>query len=239
VYTKADEVLLLVYSSGMRILVVEDQEKLAQSLVSGFRQEGYGADFLLDGNVATHRIAINHLDYDMVVLDIELPGMSGIEVLRQMRVKGITLPVILLTARDTTNDTVLGLDAGADDYVVKPFSFEELLSRIRAVTRRPKLTRTPNLHAGSIEVHTSAREVYAEGKKIELTLKEYRLLEYFLERPNQVLSRQHLADHVWDSDLDPFSRTMDVHINNLRNKLLPSYGVTIETIRGIGYCLRV
>ncbi len=219
----------------MRILVIEDQIKLAQSIVRGLKQEGYGAEYETDGTEALEQLKLRHQDFDLVVLDIQLPGTDGYQILSEMRERHIMIPVIMLTAKDTVQDRVRGLDSGADDYIVKPFAFAELLSRIRALARRPALVYGAQIEVGTLTLHPASHEVYTGQTRIDVTLKEYRMLEYLMTRAGQAVSRQELADHVWDSDLDPLSRVMDVHINNLRNKLSAYEGTTIETVRGIGY----
>ena len=222
----------------MRILIIEDNQKLADSLARGLRQEGYAVDYLLDGEQGERRMLVSHHDYDLVVLDINLPKKNGIEVCASLRKAGVMTPVIMLTARDTLEDKVAGLDTGADDYLVKPFAFEELLSRVRALSRRPRVALPPDLILGDLVLRPSTQEVLRGGKKIECTLKEFRLLEFFMTKPNQVLTRQQIIDHVWDFEFNPLSRVMDVHINNLRNKLKNNHGIALETVRGIGYRLR-
>ncbi len=222
----------------MRILVIEDNQKLADSLTRGLTQEGYAADYLMNGEDGEKRMIIDHRDYDIVVLDINLPRKNGIEVCRSLRERGIMTPIIMLTARDTTQDKILGLDSGADDYLVKPFAFEELLSRVRALSRRPRTTLPPDLKVGNLVLKPSTQEVFQNNKKINLTLKEFRILELFMTRPNAVINRQQIIDHLWDFDFNSLSRVMDVHINNIRNKLKSKHGTILETIRGIGYRLR-
>ncbi len=221
----------------MRILIVEDNQKLANSLSRGFSQEGYAVDILSNGEDAEKRISVSPDDYEMIVLDISVPGKDGIEICSSLRSKGIMTPIIMLTARDTIKDKILGLDSGADDYLIKPFSFEELLSRIRALSRRPRTSLPPQLEVGDLILKPSSQEVFKNGKKIILTLKEFRVLEFFMIRPGEVVTRQYIVDHLWDFEFNPLSRTMDVHINNLRNKLHSKHGTTLETIRGVGYRL--
>ncbi|MDE1924905.1 MAG: response regulator transcription factor [Patescibacteria group bacterium] len=221
----------------MRILVIEDNQKLADSLSRGLRQEGYAADYLTNGEDGERRMLMSHDDYDILVLDINLPGKNGLEVCQSLREKHIMTPVIMLTSRDTTKDKIIGLDSGADDYLVKPFSFEELLSRVRALSRRPRTTLPPDLEVGDLVLRPAAQEVLKNGKKLDLTLKEFRLLEFFMSKPDEVINRQQIIDHLWDFQFNPLSRVMDVHINNLRNKLKHN-GTTLETVRGIGYRLR-
>jgi DNA-binding response OmpR family regulator len=222
----------------MRILVVEDNKKLAASLKRGLEGEGYAVDALHDGKEAENRLLMSHADYDLVILDLSLPSMDGIALCAELRTRAITLPILMLTARDAIDDKIVGLDSGADDYLVKPFAFEELLSRIRALSRRPRTAHMPELTVGSLVLHPATQEIYAGEQKIELTLKEFRILEYFMQHPNEVLNRQRIIDHLWDFSFNPLSRVMDVHINNLRNKLeKQGYGTSIETIRGVGYRL--
>ena len=223
----------------MRILIIEDNLKMAASLKRGLEQEGYAADSIQDGVEGERRLIVNRKDYDVLVLDISLPNKNGIEICRSLREKKIMIPVLMLTARDTVKDRVLGLDSGADDYLIKPFAFEELLSRIRALTRRPQSALSPELPVGDIKLNPATRDVSRAGEKIDLTLTEFHLLEYFMRHPNEVLNRQTIIDHVWDFDFNSLSRVMDVHINNLRNKLnAKKHGSKIETVRGIGYRLR-
>ena len=222
----------------MRVLVIEDNQKLADSITRGLRQEGYAADYLVNGLEGEKRILMNQSDYDIIILDISLPGKNGIDICVSLREKEIMTPIIMLTARDTVQDKVLGLDSGADDYLVKPFSFEELLSRVRALFRRQRTMLLPELRVGELTLKPSAQEVYLGERKMDLTLKEFRIMEFFMSNPNQVLSRQKIIDHLWDFHFNPLSRVMDVHINNLRNKLDTKHGTTLETIRGVGYRLR-
>jgi DNA-binding response OmpR family regulator len=223
----------------MRILIIEDNQKLADSLSRGLRQEGYAADYLVNGLDGEKRMLVQHADYDLLILDLMLPDKSGIDICLSLRKEKIMTPIIMLTAKDTVGDKILGLDSGADDYLIKPFSFEELLSRVRALARRPRNTLLPNLQVGEMILNLSTQEVYIGDKKMDLTLKEFRLLEFFMTYPNQVLNRQKIIDHLWDFHFNQFSRVMDVHISNLRSKLQKyKHGPTLETIRGIGYCLK-
>jgi two-component system OmpR family response regulator len=223
----------------MRILAIEDNHKLADSIARGLRQEGYAVDYLTNGLEGEKRIFMNQSDYDLVILDIGLPDKNGLEICRSMREKGIMTPIIMLTAKDTVEDKVAGLDSGADDYLVKPFSFDELLSRVRALSRRQRSSLPPELQVGTMVLTPATQEVRIGTKTVELTLKEFRLLEFFMMSPGQVLSRQKIIDHLWDFHFNPLSRVMDVHINNLRNKINKhTYGPTLETIRGVGYRLQ-
>jgi two-component system OmpR family response regulator len=222
----------------MRILVIEDNQKLADSITRGLRQEGYAADYLMNGLEGEKRMIMSHGDYDVLILDRTLPGKDGMDICASLREQKIMTPIIMLTARDTVQDKIAGLDNGADDYLVKPFSFEELLSRVRALSRRPHTTLTPDIEVGDLVLKTSTQEAFQNGKKLDLTLKEFRMLEFFMSKPDEVINRQQLVDHLWDFHFNPLSRVMDVHINNLRNKLKSKHGTTLETIRGIGYRLR-
>lgn len=224
----------------MRILVVEDQEKLAKSLKKGLEQEGYAADYVLDGEAAERRIEVGRKEYDLVVLDLMLPKKDGYEVCRNMRARGIKTPVIVLTARGATEDKISALNIGADDYLVKPFLFRELLARINALLRRPENFVPTELQAGDLSLNTATRETVRSGKNIQLTLKEFGLLEYLLKNKGRVVTREELVDHVWDLNYDGFSNVVDVHIKNLRNKI-DSDGdeKLLETIRGVGYRVKV
>jgi two-component system OmpR family response regulator len=222
----------------MRLLVIEDNQKLADSITRGLRQEGYAADYLINGLEGEKRMLASHNDYDILILDLTLPGKNGMDICLSLRERGIMTPIIMLTARDTVQDKIAGLDNGADDYLVKPFSFEELLSRVRALSRRPHTTLSPDLQAGNLVLKPSTQEAFQGNKKLDLTLKEFRILEFFMSKPDEVINRQQLVDHLWDFQFNPLSRVMDVHINNLRNKLKSTHGTTLETIRGIGYRLR-
>jgi DNA-binding response OmpR family regulator len=223
----------------MRILVIEDNQKLADSLSRGLRQEGYAADYLTNGIDGEKRMLVNHGDYDLLILDLMLPGKGGMDICRSLREKEIMTPIIMLTAKDTVADKIAGLDTGADDYLVKPFSFEELLSRIRALSRRERSALPPNLKVGELVLNPSMQEARIGSRKLNLTLKEFRILEFFMAHPDKVLTRQKIIDHLWDFDFNQLSRVMDVHINNLRNKLQTyDHGPILETIRGVGYRLR-
>jgi DNA-binding response OmpR family regulator len=223
----------------MRILVIEDQEKLALSLKRGFEQNGYAVDAIFDGEKALKRIELNHADYDVIVLDIMLPGVDGITICKKMRDENIITPVLMLTAKDTVEDRILGLDAGADDYLVKPFSFNELLARVRSLLRRPREILPVELKVGNLTLNTTTRKVIQGKKEIEFTLKEFAILEYFMRHPNQVLNREQILTNVWDFAFDSFSNVVDVHLKNLRKKLETKNNDTIiETIHGVGYKLK-
>lgn len=221
----------------MRILIVEDQEKLARSIKKGLEQKGYAVDMLHDGEAGLRRLEFNHQDYDLVVLDVMLPGISGIDVCTSARKMGITLPIIMLTAKDTLENKLEGLDAGADDYLVKPFMFEELVARVRALLRRPTEVFDPVLVVGPITMDTNKRVVTKNGKEVLLSAKEFAILEQFMRHPNEVLSREKIISHVWDFASDSFSNIVDAQIKNLRRKLQGKNEKLFETIHGMGYRL--
>ena len=225
-------------SNGMKILLVEDEEKLAQAIAKGLQLEGYTVDSIGDGKKALTRISLHRSDYDLIILDLMLPGMDGYEICKQVREWNITVPILVLTARAETDSKVELLQSGADDYLVKPFSFAELVARIRALLRRPTESLPETLLFADIELEPSQRRVRRSGQEIELTLKEFGLLEYFMSHPNQVVNREDLLNHLWDFNYVGFSNVVDVHVKNLRRKLDGAGGVGIlETVRGIGYRL--
>jgi two-component system OmpR family response regulator len=220
----------------MRILVVEDEPKMARVLKRGLEDEGYSIDTAPDGIDGLHLASEN--DYDTVVLDVMLPGHDGFEVCRRMREKGRWAPVLMLTARDAVADRVQGLDAGADDYLVKPFSFDELLARVRALVRRGAVERPPVLLVGTLSLDPATRRVERSGGAISLTPKEYALLEFFMRNPNVVLSRTRILEHVWDYNYDGVSNIVDVYVKYLRKKIGGSGGgPSLKTVRGAGYML--
>ena len=218
----------------MKILVVEDNRKLAENLKQGLMQEGYAVDVLEDGLLAERRILINRDEYDLVVLDRMLPGKDGVLVCDSWRENEVTTPVLMLTALNTTDDKVVGLDAGADDYLAKPFAFKELLARIHALLRRPKQAFPDILTLGEIRLDTAKRMVAFKNKTISLTLKEFMVLEYLMRNLGKVVTRDELYAHAWDFADSSFSNTVDVHIKNLRKKIKDN-GKIIQTIRGVGY----
>ncbi|OGG52929.1 DNA-binding response regulator [Candidatus Kaiserbacteria bacterium RIFCSPHIGHO2_01_FULL_53_29] len=222
----------------MKILLVEDEQKLAEALKKGLEHEGYTADIINDGKKAFTRISLHRSDYDLVILDLMLPSMDGLEICKQVREMNITLPILILTARAETDTKVQLLLAGADDYLVKPFSFAELNARIQALLRRPSETLPETLTVGDIELNPAQRKVAREGKEVPLTLKEFGLLEYFMRHPNQVVNREDLLNHLWDFNYAGFSNVVDVHVKNLRRKIGDGEnGSVLETVRGIGYRL--
>lgn len=231
----------------MRILIIEDEEQLARALKKGLEKSGYAADYVLDGETGQRRIEMYSKEYDLVILDLLLPQKSGFEVCEAVRARGITLPILILTARDMTEDKITALDKGADDYLQKPFSFEELLARVRALLRRPKQALPTRLSVGDLELDEATRKVRRGGREVNLTVKEFMLLEYLMRHPNQVLNRGQIADHLYGFDFDSFSNVVDVHLKNLRKKIYAGHPSqndanqnrgTLETVRGVGYRLK-
>jgi two-component system, OmpR family, response regulator len=221
----------------MRILVVEDEPKLAGLLERGLVEEGHAADLARTGEDALWMA--RSVEYDAIVLDLMLPGMNGIEVCRSLRESSVWSPVLMLTARDAVADRVAGLDAGADDYLPKPFSFAELLARLRSLARRGKPERPAVLEAGGLRLDPSTRQVWRGETEIELSAKEFALLETFMRRPDQVLSRYQLLEHAWDIAYENKSNVVDVYVRYLREKVDRPFGVeSLETVRGAGYRLR-
>lgn len=220
----------------MRILIIEDQENLAKLLKKGFEKEGYAADYVLDGESGQKRIEIHNKDYDVIVLDLMLPKRSGLEVCKNVRAFGVTTPVIVLTAKDSEEDKVSLLDAGADDYIVKPFSFRELLARVRALTRRPETSLPTELRVGELVLRPAVKTVFLRDKELKLTLTEFRLLEYLMRNPDRVLEREAITTNIWDFDFDSFSNIVDVYINRLRKKIdVGRKNGMLKTVRGVGY----
>ncbi len=223
---------------GMKILLVEDEEKLADVLRRGLTLEGHTVDTISDGQKALTRMSLHRDDYDAVILDLMLPSMGGDEVCAESRARGVTTPILILTARSETDTKVRVLLAGADDYVVKPFSFAELSARLKALNRRPYETVVEKLHIGDIVLDPNMRSVTLGGDDVQLTLKEFSLLEYFMRHPNTVVNREDLLSHLWDFNYAGFSNVVDVHVKNLRKKLGDDGGRVLETVRGVGYRLR-
>jgi two-component system OmpR family response regulator len=223
----------------MRLLVVEDTDKLAKALKRGLENEGYAVDTLGDGHLAQTRLRSRHDEYDVVVLDVMLPGVDGFTICRDLRERGVTVPVLMLTARDSIDDKVTGLDSGADDYLVKPFAFEELLARVRTLLRRPRGALPVALTAGDLTLDPVSRTARRGALELELTAKEFSLLELLMRHPGEVLSRERIVDHVWDDEYDASSNVIDVHIKNLRRKVDRAGGPSLfKTVRGVGYSLR-
>jgi two-component system, OmpR family, response regulator len=221
----------------MRILVVEDELKMASLIRRGLVEEGHAADVTPSGEDAVW-MAEAH-PYDVVVLDVMLPGLSGFETCRRLRNAGVWAPVLMLTARDAVDDRVAGLDAGADDYLTKPFSFAELLARLRALARRGGVERPAQLAVGDLVLDPATRRAWRGDTEIHLSPKEFALLEAFMRRPGQVLSRLQLLEHAWDFAYENRSNVVDVYVRYLREKIDRSFGTdSIETVRGVGYRLR-
>ncbi|MBI3753638.1 MAG: response regulator transcription factor [Deltaproteobacteria bacterium] len=220
----------------MRILVVEDEKKVAGFIKKGLEEESYAIDVAYDGVEGEYLASTN--DYDVIILDIMLPKKNGIDVVRDLRSRNIKTPVLLLTARDTVEDKVRGLDSGADDYLSKPFAFEELLARVRALMRR-KDYGLAELKFADLILDQATRKAKRGETVIELTSKEYGLLEYFLRNPNKVLTRTMIAEHVWDYTFDSDTNVIDVYVNHLRNKIdKEPFKRLIHTVRGVGYVLK-
>ena len=220
----------------MRLLIVEDEEVLAKNLKKLLELKGYAVDWLSDGEKARTRITLYHKEYDVIVLDLSLPGMDGAEITRRLREEKITTPIIILTGRSDTETKIELLNAGADDYVVKPFSSEELIARITSVARRPVEQKPVIYTVGDITVDTSAHKVTIDSKEVPLTLKEYALLECFLRHPGEVLTREELSNQAWDFNAMTLSNVLDVHMKNLRKKLSRNgNSARFETVRGVGY----
>jgi heavy metal response regulator len=223
--------------SAMRILVVEDEKKVASFLKKGLEEERYAVDCAFDGEEALFMAEAN--EYDLVILDIMLPKVDGLEVLKQVRDKGATLPVLMLTAKDSIEDVVKGLDKGCDDYLTKPFAFAELLARVRALLRRKGREPAGELHVADLVLDPVTHAVSRGGKKIDLTAKEYALLEYLMRHADRVVTRTMISEHVWDYHFDPMTNVIDVYVNHLRGKIdVDSSQKLIHTIRGVGYILR-
>ena len=221
----------------MRILVVEDEKKVASFLKKGLEEEYFAVDCAYDGEEALYMVEAN--DYDLVILDIMLPKIDGLEVLKGVRSKGFPLPVLMLTAKDSVEDVVKGLDAGGDDYLTKPFAFAELLARVRALLRRKEREPAGELQVADLVLDPVTHAVSRGGQEIELTAKEYALLEYLMRQVNRVVTRTMISEHVWDYHFDPMTNVIDVYVNHLRNKIdLNSSQKLIHTIRGVGYMLK-
>ena len=220
----------------MRVLVVEDEPRIAQFIRQGLYEAGYAVDVARDGEEGLEYALA--AEYDAIVLDILLPKLNGLRLLQELRNQGIKIPVLLLTARDTIENRVEGLDAGADDYLIKPFAGPELLARLRALLRRPPLQLDTILRAGGLEMDTARREVRRAGRLIELSPREFALLEYLMRRPNQILTRTQIAEHVWNFDFYNESNVVNVYIGYLRRKVSRGFDQPlIYTVYGVGYRL--
>jgi len=221
----------------MRILVVEDEKKVASFIQRGLAAERYTVDVVHDGDAGLARALEGH--YDLLILDLMLPGRDGAAVLRALRAEHRTLPILLLTARAALTDKVRGLDLGADDYLTKPFEFAELLARVRALLRRGAGVPAPTLAVADLTLDPSTRAVTRAGRRIDLTAREYALLEFFLRHPGRVLSRALIAQHVWGVSFDTFTNVIDVYVNYLRRKIDVDFDPKLlHTVRGAGYVLK-
>ncbi|MDP9343416.1 MAG: response regulator transcription factor [Actinomycetota bacterium] len=220
----------------MRILVVEDEIKMARAVRRGLEQEGYAVDVVGDGREAVFQAS--EADYDAIVLDVMLPGLDGFRVCHDLRERGRWAPVLMLTARDGVQDRIRGLDVGADDYLVKPFAFGELLARLRALIRRGPSDRPPLLSAGDVVLDPAAHTVTRAGRPVELSPREFSLLEFLMRHPGEVVSRTRILEHVWDYNYDGVSNIVDVYVGYLRKKLERPFGRPfIRTVRGVGYAM--
>jgi heavy metal response regulator len=221
----------------MRILVVEDEKKVARFIQQGLEEEHYAVDVAHDGDRAI--AMLEQQSYDVIILDLMLPRKNGLEVTRELRAKNVLTPILMLTAKTTTDDKVAGLDSGADDYLTKPFAFAELLARVRSLLRRGAHEKLTVLSMADLELDTVSHKAKRGSKTIELTAKEYALLEFFLRNKERVLSRTIIAEHIWDYNFDTGTNLIDVYINHLRNKVDTGFGrKLIHTVRGVGYVLK-
>jgi DNA-binding response OmpR family regulator len=222
----------------MRVLVVEDSRRLAGIIKRGLLEEGYAVDNAYDGEEAEYMAETT--PFDVIILDIMLPKKDGLAVCHDLRAKNVNTPILMLTAKDSVQDKVTGLDSGADDYLVKPFAFSELLARIRALLRREVLPKTQRFQVGDLSLDPQSREVRRDGSRLELTAKEYAILEYFMRRPNAVVTRTMLGESVWDYEFDGLSNVIDVYVRRIRQKIdRDGQASLIQTVRGAGYRLRV
>jgi DNA-binding response OmpR family regulator len=221
----------------MRVLVVEDERRMASYICQALLEESFAVDCVHDGLSALDMART--YEYDIIVLDLMLPGVDGLTLCNQLRKSGQSTPVLILSARDLVEDRVTGLNAGADDYLVKPFATQELVARVRALLRRRQGSAPPVLRVGSLELNPATRTVKRNGQPIPLTMKEYALLEYLMRRPGVVLTRTMIAEHVWDFTFDLASNVVDVYIKHLRDKINePGKASFIQTVRGVGYTVR-
>jgi heavy metal response regulator len=221
----------------MRILVIDDDLRLCDTLKRGLEENSYAVDCVHDGEEGLFHATVT--SYDLIILDVMMPKKDGWTVCKDLRTKKITVPILMLTAKDEVEDRVRGLDTGADDYLVKPFSFAELLARVRALLRRESAGKTSTISVGELQLDTVTREVRWQGRQVTLTNKEYAILEYLMRSPGAVISRSMIEEHAWNYDFDSMSNLVDVYIKRLRNKIDPEYGKQIiTTIRGAGYKLQ-
>ncbi len=221
----------------MRMLVIEDEKKITNFIRRGLKEEGYSVDLAYDGEEGYFLASSEK--YDLIVLDVMLPKMDGLSLCRKLRREDNTTPIIMLTAKDMIKDKVAGLDAGADDYLTKPFAFEEFLARIRALLRKRDVPRSTKLQVGDLALDLLTHKVTRSGKEIELTSKEYALMEYLMRNAGTVVTRTMISDHVWDINFDTYTNVIDVYINYLRNKIDRDHEIKlIHTLRGRGYILK-
>jgi len=221
----------------MRVLVVEDEKKVASFIKRGLEEEGYEVELAGDG--AEGLAMIQQGNYALVLMDLMLPKMDGLQVIRQMREQDLRTPVLCLTAKDKVDDVVAGLDSGSDDYLTKPFAFAELLARVRALIRRGNADRGAEIVFADLRLDPVTHKVWRSDKEIDLTSKEYALLEYMMRNPNQTLTRSMIAEHVWDYTFDSFTNIIDVYVNYLRKKIDRDFDKKlIHTVRGVGYVLK-
>lgn len=221
----------------MRVLIVEDEPKMSSLLQRGLTKEGMAVDVAAEGEDAVWMAGST--EYDAVILDLMLPGIDGFEVCRRLRSDGVRSPILMLTARDAVGDRIAGLDGGADDYLTKPFSYGELLARLRALTRRGTVERAPQIELGDLRLDTATRKAWRGSEEIELSAKEFAVLETFMRRPGEVLSRFSLLEHAWDGSYENRSNVIDSYVRFLRRKIDKPFGVqSIETVRGVGYRMR-
>jgi heavy metal response regulator len=220
----------------MRILVIEDEKKVASFIKKGLEEEHYAVDTAYDGETGLYMADVN--EYDLIVLDLMIPKIDGLEVLKRIRGNKNNVPILILTAKDTVEDIVKGLDSGCDDYLTKPFNFTVFLARIRALLRREKIEKEPFLKIADLTLSPVTHKVTRKGKEVELTSKEYALLEYFMRNPERVLTRTLISEHVWDYHFDSLTNVIDVYVNYLRKKIDKDFEPKlIHTIRGVGYIL--
>jgi heavy metal response regulator len=221
----------------MRILIVEDEKKVANFIKKGLEEEHYAVDTAEDGEAGLYLIEVNN--YDLIVLDLMIPKIDGLEVLKRLRSRKNNVPVLVLTAKDSVEDRVTGLDTGCDDYLTKPFAFTEFLARVRALLRRERTEKEPVLRIADLTLSQVTHKVTRGGREIELTSKEYALLEYFMRNPDKVLTRTMISEHVWDYHFDSMTNVVDVYVNYLRKKVDKDFDLKlIHTIRGVGYMMK-